>query len=145
MTQRKRSYFLTFLMPKHGLVKRGLCQTNVISFVLQGQDIWWWVVGVGEWTVGQREGAHVNMNKAADSISHDFLSQMLRYYQPTKNSLTVSDYQWLLINSMTSSRASSLSVIQMKILKVFTKFEEGTHLQGRNAINLNIRNRMQDD
>lgn len=82
------------------------------------------------------------MNKAADSISHDLLSQMLRYYQPTKNSLTVSDYQWLLINSMTFSGASSLSVIQMKILKVFTKFEEGTHLQGRDAINLNIRNRM---
>ena len=83
MMQRKRPYFLAFLMPKHGLVKRGLCQTNVISFCASGAG--YLVVGGGEWTVGYREGAYVNMNKAADSISHDMKWQSTPVLLPGKS------------------------------------------------------------
>ena len=67
MKQRKQSYFLTFLMPRHGLVKRGLGQTNVISFCAKGAEPM--VVGGEGWTAGWREGAQENVNKAVDSIS----------------------------------------------------------------------------
>lgn len=51
MTQARWSYFLTFSMPRLGLVKRGLCQTNVISFYAKGAG--YMVVGGGEWRVGE--------------------------------------------------------------------------------------------
>ena len=83
MMQRKRPYFLAFLMPKHGLVKRALCQTNVISFCASGAG--YLVVGGGEWTLGYREGAYVKMNKAADSISHDLKWQSTPVLLPGKS------------------------------------------------------------
>ena len=43
------------------------------------------MVGGGEWTVGYREGAYVNMNKAADSISHDMKWQSTPVLLPGKS------------------------------------------------------------
>lgn len=54
----------------------------LFPFVLKGQGIWWWVVEGGGLRVqgGASESAHVNRNKAVDSVSHDSLSKELRYW-----------------------------------------------------------------